>query len=83
MKDNAIEHWMAYLLISGSDQAKYGTLTKGFVSQNYLGDGQYPRSITTATDALSNHKIDPQCYENHDRNRDKSCSNRKNCKTDN
>ena len=60
MKENDIKRCIQYLLIGGSDQAKYGTLTKGFVSQNYLGDGQYPRSITTATDALPNHKIDQQ-----------------------
>ena len=83
MKDNAIEHWMAYLLISGNDQAKYWTLTNGFVSHYYLGNDQYPISITTATDALSNHKIYPRDYDNQKHNRDNSCSNRDNQETDN
>ena len=56
MKDNAIERWRELLLVHGSNQAKYVTLTKGFVSYYYLGNGQYPRYIMTATDALSNQK---------------------------
>ena len=83
MKDNAIEHWMVYLLIHGSNQAKYETLTEGFVSQYSLGNDQYPRSITTSTDALSNCKIDPQYYDNQKRNHYKSRINCKNRDTDN
>ena len=54
-----------------------------FFSQYYLGNNQYPRSITTATDALSKHKIDPRYYLNQNRNGDNLRSNRKNRKTDN
>ena len=54
-----------------------------FLSQYSLVKNNYPRSITTATDALSNHKIDPQYYEKQKRNCDKSRSNLKNRDTDN
>ena len=83
MKDNAIERWVAYLLICGSYQDKYGTLTKGFVSHYYLVKYQYPIYIRTATDALLNHKIHQYYYDNQKRNRDKSRSNHKNRETDN
>jgi hypothetical protein len=33
MKDGAFDRWMAYLLIRNSDQAKYGSLSTGPVSQ--------------------------------------------------
>jgi hypothetical protein len=76
MKSNAFERWMAYLLIRGSDQSKYGSLLKGFVSQFSLGNDQYPRTITTATDVLSNHRFDSTYHENQKRNRDKKQENR-------
>ena len=76
LKNEAFEKWMAYLLIRGSDQAKYGSLIKGFVSQFSLGNDQYPKTITTATDVLSNHKIDPRYYENAKRSRDKARAER-------
>jgi hypothetical protein len=34
-----------------------------------LGQDQYPKTITAATDALSNHKIDPNFYDNQRKNR--------------
>ncbi|MGL5936769.1 MAG: hypothetical protein ACRCZI_14235, partial [Cetobacterium sp.] len=43
---------MAYLLMKGADQHKYGTLTKGLISQYSMGN-QYPRTIQAATDILS------------------------------
>ena len=58
MKEEAYDAWMAYLLLRGSDQNKYGMLMKGFVSQYSLGNDQYPKTIQTATDVLSNHKFD-------------------------
>ena len=83
MKDNAIECCMVYLLIRESNQSQYGTLAKGFVSQYSIGNEQYPRSIITATDALSNQKIDPWRYDNQKRNHDKLRSTRVNRETDN
>ena len=61
---------MAYLLICGSDQSKYGSITKGFVSQYSLGNDQYPKTIQMATNVLSNHKIDAKYYENQKRNKE-------------
>jgi hypothetical protein len=72
MKQEAYPRWMVYLLIHGTDQTKYGSLQKGFVSQFSLGNDQYPKTITAATDVLSNHKIDPWNYENQKKNRNRS-----------
>jgi hypothetical protein len=37
-----------------------------------LGNNQYPKTITTAIDVLSNHKLDPRYYDNQKRNRERS-----------
>jgi hypothetical protein len=58
MKDGAFNRWMAYLLIRNSDQAKYGSLSNGLVSQFSMQNNQYPKTCTTATDILSNHRFD-------------------------
>jgi hypothetical protein len=58
MKDGAFNKWMAYLLIRNSDQAKYGTVMNGLVSQFSMQNNQYPKTITAATDILSNHRFD-------------------------
>jgi hypothetical protein len=58
MKDGALDRWMAYLLIRNSDQAKYGSLSNGLVSQFSMQNNQYPKTCTTATDNLSNHRFD-------------------------
>jgi hypothetical protein len=62
MKTEAYSRWMAYLLLRGSDQRKYGSLLTGFTSQFSLGNNQYPKTIMTACDVLSNHKIDERFY---------------------
>ena len=49
---------MAYLLIRNSDQAKYGSLMNGLVSQFSRQNNQYPKTTTIATDMLSNHRFD-------------------------
>ncbi len=58
MKDGAFDKWMAYLLIRNSDQAKYGSMMNGLVSQFSLQNNQYPKTCTTATDILSSHRLD-------------------------
>ena len=58
MKDGAFDRWMAYLLIRNSDQAKYGLLSNGLVSQFSMQNNQYPKTCTAATDILSNHRLD-------------------------
>jgi hypothetical protein len=70
-KQEAYPRWMAYLLIHGTDQTKYGSLQKGFVSQFLLGNDQYPKSITAAIDVLSNHKIDQRYYDNQKKSHDR------------
>ncbi|HET7638102.1 MAG TPA: C2HC-type zinc finger protein, partial [Ktedonobacteraceae bacterium] len=72
LKEDAFSAWMAYLLIKGSDQSKYGSITKGFVSQYSLGNDQYPKTIQMATDVLSNHKLDAKYYESQKRNRSRN-----------
>jgi hypothetical protein len=54
----AYDRWMAYLLIRNSDQAKYGSFSLGLVSQFSMQNNQYPKTCTTATDVLSNHRFD-------------------------
>jgi hypothetical protein len=78
MQAEAYPKWMAYLLIRGSDQTKYRSLTKGLVSQYSLGNDQYPKTITTATDVLSNHKLDQRYWDNQKKNRDRSRDERNN-----
>ena len=62
---------MAYLLIAGSDNSKYGSLEKGFSTQCSLGNDQYPKTIAAATDALSQHKFDDQYYDNKNKARER------------
>ena len=68
--------WMALLLLRGSDPNKYGSLVKGISSQFSLGNNQYPKTISAATDVLSNHKIDPKFYENQKKSRERSKKDR-------
>jgi hypothetical protein len=58
LKDGAFDKWMAYLLIRNSNQAKYGSLLNGLVSQFFMQNNQYPKSCTTATYIMSNHRFD-------------------------
>jgi hypothetical protein len=58
MKEGAFDRWMADLLIRNNDQAKYGSLSNGLVSQFSMQNNQYPKTYTTATDILSNHRFD-------------------------
>ncbi|MGC8551171.1 MAG: C2HC-type zinc finger protein, partial [Acidobacteriaceae bacterium] len=62
-KEKFFEAWIAYLVIRGSDQSKYGSLTANFVQQYSLGNDQYPRTIEMATDVLSQHRFDSRFYE--------------------
>ena len=58
LKDEAFDQWCAYLTTQNSDQAKYGSLNKSLVSQFSMGIDQYPKTVTAATDVLSNHRFD-------------------------
>ena len=64
MKDEAVDKWLAYLFINRSDQSKYSSLIKKLQLQYALGMDEYPKTLTEAINALSNHSFDPQFYEN-------------------
>ena len=49
---------MAYMMIRNIDQAKYGSLLNGMVSEFLMNNNQYPVNIRQAMDILSNHKHD-------------------------
>jgi hypothetical protein len=63
MKDGLFDRWMAYLLIHNSGQVKYGSLSNGLVSQFSMRNNQYPKTCTTATVILSNHRFDNRGIE--------------------
>jgi hypothetical protein len=75
LKVGAFERWVAYLLISGSDQSKYGSVMKGFVSQYSLGNDQYPTTVSTATDVLAQHRYDQRYFDLRDKKKDKNKKN--------
>ena len=58
LKDEAFMKWMAYVYLNNADHRKYGSLLQGLISQYSMGNDQYPTTIVTATDVLSNHKHD-------------------------
>ena len=60
LKDQRFDRYMAYLLLYNSDQAKYQSLLTGLRSQYSLENDQYPKSVNSATDILSNHRHDNQ-----------------------
>jgi hypothetical protein len=44
--------------MENSNQAKYGSLSKGLNSKKSLGHDHYPRTISEANNVLSNHNLD-------------------------
>ena len=63
MNKDTFKIWMAFLLMKVTVQYKYGTLLEGFLVHLSLVNYQYPKTITTATDVLSNHELHPKLYE--------------------
>jgi hypothetical protein len=73
MKKQIYSQWMAYLVVRGCDQLKYGSLTRGLTSQFSLGQDQYPKTIQAALDMLTNHRMNKTYYDNQlKRNLDRS-----------
>jgi len=64
LKIGAWDQWMACLMMKGSDYPRYGSLLRGFGAQFSLGNDQCPKDLITATDIMSNHKMDPKYFEN-------------------
>ena len=60
-------------MLKNSDQAKYGSLLTGLVSQYSMGHNQYPKTIIAATDVLSNHR-----HDNRNKNKFQNQKNNKN-----
>ena len=58
MKKEAFEKWMGYLYIKNSDQQKYGSILQGLTGQYSMGHDRFPKTVTAATDILSNHRFD-------------------------
>ena len=58
LKEQGFERFMAFVLLRNSDQAKYQSLMNGLISQHSMENDQYPKTITTATDILANHRHD-------------------------
>ena len=59
---DSFEELSAYIVLCGSDKAKYRTLEKGFVNQYSLKNDQYPKTIQDMTDALSKHPFDEEYH---------------------
>jgi hypothetical protein len=57
-QDKTFNQFLAFLYLENSDKTKYGSLLVGLNTQQSLGNDQYPRTITEATNVLSNHKHD-------------------------
>jgi len=64
LKLGARDQWMAYLMMKGSNYPQYGSLLRRFGAQFSLGNDQYPKDLITATDIMSNYKLDPKYFEN-------------------
>jgi hypothetical protein len=61
--EKALARLMALLYLENADQAKYGSILRGLGNQFSLNQDQYPKTISHATNVLSNHKFDPKFYE--------------------
>ena len=72
MKIEEWDSWMAYCLLRGADQNKYGSLMKRLAQSYSLKTDDYPNTITGAVEALSNHKLDQKFFDNQKKQKDKS-----------
>ena len=54
---------MAYLVLKGADQNKYGSILKQMVTQYSMGNDQYPKTLEVAVDVLTEHRFDPKFGE--------------------
>ena len=68
---DSFEELSAYIVLCGSDKAKYRTLEKGFVNQYLLKNDQYPKTLQDMTDALSKHPFDEEYHARNKRKNEK------------
>ena len=59
---DSFEQLSAYIVLCGSDKAKYKSLEKGFVNQFSLKNDQSPKTIQDMTDALSKHPFNDKYH---------------------
>ena len=52
------QQFLSFLLLHQADQRKYGSLMTVLSTQHSLGNDQYPRNLSQATNVLSNHRHD-------------------------
>ena len=57
-REKAWGELMAYLYMDNCNKAKYGSLIKGIAGQYSLKNNQYPKSVTSAYQALATHPSD-------------------------
>jgi hypothetical protein len=72
LKDGALERWCAYLTIKNCNQSKYGSLSRTLASQFSMGADQYPRTIITASEILTQYPHDNKSDRSHRRGRSRS-----------
>ena len=58
MKKEIWEQLEGTLLLRGANYNKYGTITRGMMSQYSMRLNQYPNDLIITTDILYNHKLD-------------------------
>ena len=58
MKEGSYKAFIAYLVLSNSDQAKYGSLTQNLQTQYSLNNNMYPKDTVILIDVMSNHRHD-------------------------
>jgi len=56
--------------MQGCDQTKYGSFTKNLQAQHSLNNDQCPKTLTTAVDALNQHRYDPKYFESKKKDRE-------------
>jgi hypothetical protein len=57
-KDKVFEQFLAYTYMERADKSKYGSLLSGLQTQYWLGNNQYPLTVSDANSVLSNHRFD-------------------------
>ena len=71
MKEGSFESWMACLCISQANWNKCGSLSDGFDTQCSLENDQFPKTMTRASNVLSDHKFDEAWKEKLKKKKDK------------
>ncbi|KAG7345439.1 hypothetical protein IV203_032970 [Nitzschia inconspicua] len=65
----ANDQLMAYIYLANADRSKYGGLFKGLNTQYSLGNNQFPKTISEASDVLSSYKPDNSYKDKNDKDK--------------